>query len=63
MKKCECKNGVCLGKGTFLRMWTDGWCADCSFDVTKCAEQRICEAYKIVEKAEEKNNEEFLTYV
>ena len=48
-----------LEQNSFIKMFSDGWCAGCSFDSSKCAEQKMCEAYKIVNKAieEEKDDE------
>lgn len=37
-----------LEKNSFIKMFTDGWCATCNFDSAKCAEQKECEAYKII---------------
>ena len=40
-----------LEKNSFIKMFTDGWCSGCAFDSSKCAEQKMCEAYKIVNKS------------
>ena len=37
-----------LENNSFIKMFTDGWCATCSFDSAKCAEQKECEAYKTI---------------
>lgn len=44
-----------LEKNSFIKMFTEGWCSGCAFDSSKCAEQKECEAYKVISKAT--NNE------
>lgn len=39
-----------LEKNSFVKMWTDGWCAGCEFDSSKCAEQHECQAYKTLKQ-------------
>ena len=43
---------------SFVKMFSEGWCTDCDFNSSKCAEQHECEAYKIVNKAESKGGDE-----
>lgn len=45
------KNMTELEQNSFVKMFTEGWCSDCSFDSAKCAEQHECEAFKTVNKA------------
>ena len=39
-----------LEKNSFIKMFTEGWCSGCAFDSSKCAEQKECEAYKVISK-------------
>lgn len=62
-KKCELsirrfQNMSELEKNSFVKMFNDGWCATCSFDSAKCAEQHECEAFKIVDEALNKGDDE-----
>ena len=39
-----------LEKNSFVKMWSDGWCAGCDFDSSKCAEQHECQAFKTLKQ-------------
>lgn len=39
-----------LENNSFIKMFTKGCCSGCAFDSSKCAEQKECEAYKVISK-------------